>query len=71
MTYCQMVETYPFRTIYSKYLKIYMTMSEEELVESLVEYLIQESYADNEESALVLIEHMSEGALERNRTSSI
>ena len=39
-------------------------MSEEELVESLVEYLIQESYADNEESALVLIEHMSEGALE-------
>ena len=40
-------------------------MSEEELVESLVEYLIQESYADNEESALVLIEHMSVGALER------
>ena len=39
-------------------------MSEQELLESLVEYLIEESYVDSEESALVLVEHLSNDALE-------
>ena len=40
-------------------------MSEQELIELLIDHLIEESYADNEESARrSYIEHMSVGALE-------
>ena len=39
-------------------------MSEQELLEYLIEYLIEESYTDNEESALVLIEHLSEDVID-------